>query len=637
MKVHVSSYKFGVFELDPAKFELRRDGFPVKLERIPMELLILLVEREGNVVSRQEIVERLWGKDVFVDTEHGINVAVRKIRAVLHDDAEHPLFVQTVLGKGYRFVGVSPSNGDGVNSTAVAAAPALMPEPPDEEEFSPEHAAHDAEWRRWMPLVSAVLLLFVFASAIFLFNVGGIQDRILSLRRSGKIRSIAVIPLANLSGDPAQDYFADGMTDEIITMLAKNSSLRVVSHTSAMQYKGAKRPVGDIARELGVDGVLEGSVERSGNRVHMTVQLIHAASDSHIWADSYDRDFNEAFSIPAELSQTIAKKLDLPNPATTTGRTINPEAHDAYLRGRYFWFAGPNMQRSQDEFKRAIKLQPDYGLAWGGLADAYIVQAVFNEVPVKDVLDQADEAVRKAVELDDQSAEVHNAMAGVKLFGHWDPKHADEEALRSISLNGKYGEIHHLRAYILLALNRPEEALQEQRICTELDRMQRPWAMGKVLAMVRKYDEAIQEYKVLLDAQPEDKYGWFLISDVYRYKGMMAEAAASKSKGYRNNGNEKEAREVERLFRRGGDKAVQEWELRRKKALIGKEYVSSFDLASLAARTGNKAETIKYLEAAYDERVPWLVMVQFEADFDLVHGEEGYREIIRKMGLPPAW
>lgn len=623
-----TSYKFGEFELDAAKFELRREGRPQKLERIPMDLLILLAEREGNVVTRQEIVERLWGKDVFVDTEHGINVAVRKIRSALHDDADQPRYIQTVLGKGYRFV------------APASAIPEHIEELPKDRANDPTEIGIPIEPPRgdagWGIAAAAFGGFLMFMFAVIAFNIGGLADRILAGHPSTKIRSIAVIPLANLSGDPQQEYLADGMTDEIITMLAKNSQLRVVSRTSAMQYKGAKRPVRDIARELGVDGILEGSVERTGNKVHLTVQLIHAPSDSHIWAESYDRDFNDAFSIPTEVSQTIAKKIRIATPGIAPAKQITPEAHDAYLRGRYFWFAD-NMARSQEEFKKAIQLQPDYGLAWGGLADSYIVQAVGNEVPVKSIINKADEAVGKASELDDSAGEVHNSTAGVYLFGHWDPKRADEEALRSIAINPNQAEIHHLRAYILYALNRPEEALQEQRRCTELDRFERPWALGRVLTMQRKYDEAIKEYKVLLEAQPEHKYAWFLLSDTYRLKKMSAEAVEARFKGLRNVGAEKEAQAEERVFRAGGEKAIWEREFKHLKEEVKKRYVSPFGLASAAAKVGNKEETLKYLEAAYEERTPWMVLVQFEPDFDFVHGEERYRNIIKKMGLPPAY
>jgi len=318
--VPAPTYNFGEFELDPSRFELRRHDRRLKLERIPMELLVLLLERDGQVVNRQEIIDRLWGKDVFVDTEHGINTAIRKIRTALREDVEKPRFIQTVSGKGYRFVGEKNGNISLLQPSQEVNNLDPVHEIP--------HAAPVRE-RRWWPMASVAFVACLLAGAVLGLNLGGTRDRIFPGSRRSQIRSIAVLPLANLSGDPSQDYFADGMTDELITMLAKNTSLRVVSRTSAMQYKGVQRPVHDIARELGVDGVLEGSVERSGNRVHMTVQLIYAPSDTHVWAESYDRDSSEVFSLPTELSQPIAKEVKTAVSPAKPQRYINPEAHDA--------------------------------------------------------------------------------------------------------------------------------------------------------------------------------------------------------------------------------------------------------------------------------------------------------------------
>jgi TolB-like protein/DNA-binding winged helix-turn-helix (wHTH) protein len=291
-------HKFDNFELDPSRFELRRDGRALKLERIPLDLLILLVEKEGTVVSRQENIERLWGKGVFVDTEHGINTAVRKIRQALRDDPQQPRFVRTVSGKGYCFV------ADRTEHRKPPEESAEIPEVPEdiddrrsevgmtgqrstgEETRSPDVVTISAEsssqislarliasrLRRRL-LMIASLVLFFFAAGWIASNVGGVRDRLFPADRASHIHSIAVLPLTNLSGDPSQEYFADGMTDELITALAQNHSLRVVSRTSAMQFKGVQRPVREIARVLGVDGVLEGSVSRTSNRVHMTVQL----------------------------------------------------------------------------------------------------------------------------------------------------------------------------------------------------------------------------------------------------------------------------------------------------------------------------------------------------------------------------
>lgn len=329
-----------------------------------MDLLILLIEKDSNVVSRQEIIDRLWGKDVFVDTEHGINTAIRKIRLVLKDDPEQPRFIQTVTGKGYRFV--AERNNTKAVAKKAAPEPAADPAPTSIPSIQSKHPS-------WLAVTALGFALALIAAGLLTFNVAGIRSHLFPSSHP-QIHSIAVLPLANLSGDPSQDYFADGMTDELITTLAKNTSLRVVSRMSAMQYKNAKRPVGEIARELGVDGILEGSIEKSGNRVHMTVQLIHAPSDAHIWAESYDRTLNEAFSLPSELSQTIAKEIKIAISPVKPQRPINPDAHDAYLRGRYSWF-NRDMQRSQEYFEKAIQTQPDYAAAWSGLADTYIARA----------------------------------------------------------------------------------------------------------------------------------------------------------------------------------------------------------------------------------------------------------------------
>jgi TolB-like protein/DNA-binding winged helix-turn-helix (wHTH) protein len=363
------SYHFGEFELDRDRFELRRNGRALKLERIPLELLLLLAEKQGAVVTRQEIIDRLWGKDVFVDTEHGINTAIRKIRQALRDDPDDPRFVQTVTGKGYRFVAEKTDVSSLAAPTPAESAPAATaPIPPAEPVATPPAVPLAAPKHRFQS--AAALLLILVAGTLVAVNAAGLRDRLFPATRARQIHSIAVIPLTNLSGDPSQDYFADGMTDEVITMLAKNTSLRVVSRTSAMQYKGVKRPLPDIARELGVDGILEGSIERSAKRVHMTVQLIYAPTDAHVWAESYDRDLDQAFSLPLDLSQTIAKAVQVATSPARPPRYISPEAHDAYLHGRYFWFTF-NVSNTLPYFEKAIQLQPDYAAAWSGLADTY--------------------------------------------------------------------------------------------------------------------------------------------------------------------------------------------------------------------------------------------------------------------------
>jgi TolB-like protein/DNA-binding winged helix-turn-helix (wHTH) protein/Tfp pilus assembly protein PilF len=620
--VIASSYKFGEFELDCARYELRRNGRTLKLERIPMELLILLAEKDGNVVTRQEIVERLWGKDVFVDTEHGINTAIRKIRSALKDDPEQPRFIQTVTGKGYRFV-AERQNGN--HASAGLLEPVV----------SPAQAADlPAKSRRMWPIMVALIALCLAAGGLLLFNSGGIRARLFPSSQR-QIRSIAVLPLANLSGDPSQDYFADGMTDELITMLAKNTSLRVVSRTSAMQYKNAKRPVGEIARELGVDGILEGSVEKSGNHVHMTVQLIHASRDTHVWAESYDRTLSEAFSLPSDLSQTIAKEIKTAISPVEPQHPINPDAHDAYLRGRYSWF-NRDMQRSQEYFEKAIQMQPDYAAAWSGLADSYTVRAVDGTSFPSTVMGKAEEAARKAIELDDSLSDAHKARAALYLFDTWEWQHAEAEILRAIELDPKNSEAHHLYSYLLFVTQRPDKALEEQKQATELDPFARPWAMGHAYILLRQFDIAIKELRLINEIQPHNALVRFMLSQAYWLKGMWKESEQELEEGMRLIGNAKVAEAEHRAFERGGEKAVEQFGVDDINATARKHYVAAWDMASQYAYLGDKENTLKFLEAALKERCPWVVFLQNEPIFDFLHNQPRYQELVKKIGLPPA-
>jgi TolB-like protein/DNA-binding winged helix-turn-helix (wHTH) protein len=621
--VPVSSYKFGDFELDCARFELRRNGRPLKLERIPMELLILLAEKDGVVVTRQEIVERLWGKDVFVDTEHGINTAIRKIRTALREDAEHPRFVQTVLGKGYRFV-TETVNG---NATPV--------ETTSEGKSAEPAGTVPAKRRRRWPAVVAVAVLLVLGGGLLELNVSGVRDRYL-VRAHPEIRSIAVLPLANLSGDPAQDYYAEGMTDELITTLAKSTSLHVISRTSAMRYKGTGKPLREIAQELGVDGILEGSVTRSATDVHLTIQLIQAQSDTHIWANSYDRDIHEAFSLPSELSRTIANEVKIATSPASPTHYVSPEAHDAYLRGRFFWFA-ENYNRSLEYFQIAIQLQPDYAAAWSGLADAYAVRAVAGISPPDEIMGKAEAAARKAVELDDSLPEAHNSIAAVYFFLGWNWKSAERESLRAIELSPNYAEAHHLRSYILATMNRPDEALQEQRRSTELDPFARPWALGLVLIHMRQYDAAVNDLRLRAEAQPRDVIVHLTLSEAYRLKGMAKESAHELEERYVMDDDNNSAAAVRSAFERGGEESVAMWRLNHSKEQAKKNYISPWALAYAHARLGQRDTTLEFLERAFQEHSAPLVFLQNEPRFDFLHSDQRYRAIVQKMGLPPAY
>ncbi|MGA9390048.1 MAG: winged helix-turn-helix domain-containing protein [Candidatus Sulfotelmatobacter sp.] len=642
-----SQYRFAEFQLDCASFELRRQGRAqrserISLERIPMELLILLLERQGSVVYRQEIVDRLWGKDVFVDTEHGINTAIRKIRQALRDDPEQPRFILTVSGKGYRFV--TEKNGHPPHATAVAAVP---PEAPQPMWGQPPRLSGGAEVSRRSPdardiatveitpsrtkrAIAAVALCLITAAALIFI----LRGRIFRTNQAARIHSIAVIPLANLSGDAAQDYFADGMTDELITALAKNRALRVVSRTSVMQYKGVNRPVGDLARELGVDGILEGSIERAANRVHMTVQLIYAPTDSHVWAESYDRDLDQAYSLPEELSRIVAKEVNAATSPTPTPRYINPEAYDAYLRGRYYWFA-VDIDQSQHAFEKAIQLQPDYAAAWSGLADSYGLRAVYGLVLGSDAMTKMESAARKAVELDDSSAEAHNSLSGWYFFFAWDPQRALAEADRALALNSRLTQSHFLRAHALIALHRTDEAIQEEKRFVELDPFIFPWALGLAYLNLGQIDNAIAELRVRTQVQPNDFFSHYALAEAYWLKRMWPDFAQQIEKEIALTESPEKAAEIRQAYERGGYKAVSQKRLEFLKARSRKMYTSPLDFAYQYAFLNDKEQTLKSLEDSFRDRSPGMAFLQNEPLFNFVHDDPRYKALVKKMGIFP--
>ncbi len=470
---------FGPYTLDLRSGELRKFGIKVKMGEQTFQILSVLLETPGELVTREELRAKLWAGDTFVDFDHGLNSAMQRLRDCLSDSADKPRWIETVPRRGYRFIGNVewPDNGTPTSDILIdrntkdpSKPPEFVPPSSLDEGISKESRVPRGATRRRALLWVATLVVLMAAFLAFRRIRGN------RAAKSGLvISSLAVLPLENLSGDPTQEYFADGMTDEVITMLAKSLHLRVISRTSVMQYKNVHRPLPEIARELGVDGILEGSVGRSGNRVHVTAQLIYAPTDTHLWAESFDRDLSDVGALQNELAETIAKQVGTSmSKAAGRERHINPEAHDAYLLGRYYWFA-EDFDKSREYFQKAIALQSDYAAAWSGVADSYCASAVEGNFPPEAVMPQAEAAAQKALELDDLSAEAHDSMAAVELFYRWNWAAAERESARALELNPNYSEALHVHAYALRPLNRLDEALQEEKKAMELDPMNTSW------------------------------------------------------------------------------------------------------------------------------------------------------------------
>jgi TolB-like protein/DNA-binding winged helix-turn-helix (wHTH) protein len=637
-------FEFGDFRLDCGRFELRRSGRSVRLERKPMELLILLAGRDGQLVTRMEIAAHLWGSEVFVDTEHGINTAIRKIRLALEDDPEQPRFVQTVTGLGYRFIASLVSRepqveeGSGVGDTLTGTAVSEIPHQDAGSEVAETGGGQIAEpggrgrWTIWL----GVLGIAMAAIAAVTLGRGEWGSRWLHRDGAPVMNSLAVLPLDNLSGDAGQDYFADGMTDELITMLVKDSTLRVTSRTSVMQYKGVHRPLREIARELGVDGILEGSIERSGDHVHMTIQLIQAPTDTHVWAESYDRDVSDAVSLPGEAAEAIAKKVNRVVAQPAVAHYVNPAAHDAYLHGRYLWFASNN-EKAGEYFRKATELQPDYARGWSGLSMYYGAGMIDGEMRPGDSLALQESTARKALQLDPSLPEAHLVMCAAEFVVRWDWARADTECKRAIDLDPGYAEAYHFRSTVLAALNRPQEAVDAEKKATELDPFQRNYGLALTYVLVRQYDAALADGLQHLESTPNDTFLHWILYETYRCKGMDKEATGELETMLSLSGKKASAESVREAYRRGEYKAVvleQMGELKRKST---SQYVSPVDVALLHAQLGQREQTLDFLEEAYRQHSPQLLWVQCDPAYDFLHGDERYRAIIKGVGLPVAY
>ena len=639
--------KFGEFSLDCARYELRKGQSVLKLEKIPMELLILLVESEGWLVSREEIEEKIWGKGVFVDAEHGINTAVRKVRQTLGDDPDEQKFVQTVQKKGYRFVAEVRALAEGANkpeaptvltaatqtlTLGVAGATAALGAKQAEEGAADKPNVSKQKW--WVAVAVAMAILVAWP----VWKI--VAPRRTRAEKEPTIRSIAVLPLENISGDKEQEFFADGMTDELTTMLAKYPSLRVISRTSVMQYKGVRRPLPEIAKELGVDGIIEGSVSRGNGRVLVRAQLIYAPKETHLWAESYDRDAGDILSLQQELARNIAERVNraasAAGAATATPHgSSNQSARDAYYRGKSLWSSGQYL-RSVEFFREAIRLDPNYAAAYAGIGDSYTAAAVSGTMRPLDAMPKAREAVRKGLELDDDAAEVHHTYAAVKLFFDWDWNSAEREMERALSLNPGIAEAHHLHSYILEAANRTEEALKEDKLCVELDPFGRSWSYPFALYRNGRFDEAIAEFQQRAEIVPSRGFEHELTGLAYAYKGDGAKAAAEWEQRFVVDGQPEIASKIEEAFRSGGIAAV--WELKYKlvKEAAKTQYVSQLDLADAASSAGHKAEALTYLEKAYEEHQPLMVRMLHNPELGPLREEPRFKAIVKKMGLPGA-
>ncbi len=611
--------RFRDYQLDPDGFELCRAGHRLRLERKPMELLILLAENQGHLVKREEIIEKIWGKDFFFDAENGINNAIRKIRSALNDNAEHPLFVETSLGKGYRFI-----------------APVERVPGPDASAAAPTGAREPSKafpWKRaWVPATVVAALI----AAAFAFNISGIRSRVFA-RGVPPIHSIAVLPLENLSGNPDEQYFADGMTDELTTVLAKIGSLRVISRTSSMQYRNSHKPLAQIANELNVEAVVEGSVTRSSDRVRITAQLIDARNDRHLWAETYDRDMRDILALQSDVASAIAKQvLAQITPAETaklsTARQTDPEAYQLYLRGLYYWDKGTEQAaaNSREYFQKAIEKDPGFVRAWVGLAFAY---NLLGDYP------HGKEAARKALSLDDTIGRGHAAFAFATWRGDWDWRVAQSEFKRAIELDPNDAHAHHAYAGYLSALRRFDEAHSEMQRALELD----PLAvlananLGSIYWSSHDFERAIQQLNRALEIDPNFPDAHFELGSVYESLSKYDKAFVEfeKYKTLSRNGNLLIAKAaLAHLYAVQGRRPDALRLLEEVKATHKPGDLLSYYIALVYVGLGDKDRAFQWLQNSFAEHDDDLLDLNDDPRVEPLHSDPRFQALTRRVGLP---
>lgn len=621
------------FELDTAAYELRRSGHVVKLERLPMEILLFLIEQRGQVVTREEIADRIWGQNVHVDTDNSINGAIRKIRRVLRDDPDSPRFIQTIMGRGYRFIAA-------VDTSAPEPSPdPLLPAISDEPESIPPAEVSKSGLRRWSVLLAAAVFLIAVAAAGFLRFSARVRPA------SGRLM-LAVLPFENLTGDAAQDYFSDGMTEEMISQLGNLDAahLGVIARTSVMHYKHSQESLDQIGRELGVQYVLEGSIRRDSDKVRITAQLIQLSDQTHLWARQYDRDLSHLLALQGEIAHEVSEEIQIAlwdrKPITPLApQALTPqnyEAYDLYLKGQYFWNKRTieGFERAIDYYQQAIAKDPNYARAYAGLADSYTLLASYSATSPSEYMPKARAAALRALELDKDLPEAHTALALIVQNYDYDWQTAGREFHRAIELNPNYATAHHWYAEHLMWRGRFDEALRESERARQLDPLSLIIATdnGAILLYSRQYDRALEKLHAVHELDPSFPRADGLIVRAYEEKGMFADALAEVEKS-RPLYNSWTCSELADIYGRTGQPAQAALALARMEQLYRGQQVDPVVFVEPYIGMDKKDEAFLWLNKAYAQHSNSLTALKVDPLYDPLRSDPRFQDLLRRVGL----
>jgi TolB-like protein/DNA-binding winged helix-turn-helix (wHTH) protein/Tfp pilus assembly protein PilF len=610
-------YEFGPFRLDTTERLLLRNGEVVPLTPKTYDTLLFLVENSGHALEKEELFKKLWPES-FV--EEGTLVRhISILRKALGEGPDGSPYIETLPKRGYRFV-TSIREVQGQDKEVQVAGE------------KPKH--------RKKLLISSIALGVVVLAALAVYLWRSAEAR---KAASQPIRWLAVLPLRNLSGDPAQEYLADGMTEELITQVAKTSGLRVISRTSAMHYKTTRQRLPQIAHELQVDAVIEGAVGRSGDRVRVTVQLVHAATDRHLWAEAYERDLRNVMALQAEVARTVSREINRKVTAQTrlaAARPVNPEAYQAYLKGRQsFWerWNTQGLETAIQYYQKAIQNDPSYAPAWAGLADCYTLW-IYAGAPLspREAMTKAKDAAQKALEFDDQLAEAHKALALVKFRYDWDWPGAEKEYKRAVELDPNDALIRVQYAVYLGTMKRRDESLAEIRRAREVDPLSITvnTAMGTLFSWSRRFDDSIAAYQRALDLDRNYRLAHLFLASTYQTIGKYREAVEETLKSKELSGDSpKTIQALRGAYAASGIRGFWLKQIELLKAESRQHYVSPYDIAKLYSRLGMKGEAFQWMEKAYQERNPDLVNLQVITDLDNIRSDPRFTDLLRRMEL----
>jgi TolB-like protein/DNA-binding winged helix-turn-helix (wHTH) protein/Tfp pilus assembly protein PilF len=595
--------RFGSFEVNPRTGELRKQGLHIKLHEKPFQVLLALLEHPGEVVTRKELQERLWPGDTFVEFENGLNNAISRLREALSDTAESPRFIETVPRRGYRF----------------------LPEVP---QSSPASSA--ANFRPWLIVLGIVLVAGLAIGAVFRLTASHKQV----------IRSLAVLPFRNLGAGTSDDYFSDGMTDAVTTELAKFGVSKVISETSVAQFKDTKKSVPEIARVLSVDAVVEGAVLREGNEVRITVQLIRGDTDRHVWAESYQRQMTDILALQGEVALGVAHAIKLELSPVEAGRPaspkpVNPEAYEAYLKGRYFMQKpDESFLRAKDYFQQAIQLDPTYAPAYAGLSDFYGLA-----LPPKEALPKAKEYAEQALKLDPNLPDSHISLGYIYFYDDWNWPAADQEFKRAIALAPGLAPSHRWYAIYLAAMGRFAEANTEAQRAEDLDPLSISAHHGAAIAAAsaEQYDRCIAEGRKILELDANDPRAYLDMTMGHIQKGMYPEALQDAEKGLALSHRDPFFLSIS-AFVHGRLGQIQRAEklVEEMRAASKKSFVPPFLFATAFVGMGKQKEAVEALEEGYKARDPDLVGLNSTPWFEPLRSDPRFQSLVNRMHLPPV-